>query len=63
MTVSRKPSTVGDIQLNLEGSRILDWLPKKASFSSNYLPHFQMTQSSSCDQHNGAAPLVVNGKP
>lgn len=48
-TVLSKPSKICDIKLNLEGSRILDWLPMKASFSSNYLPHFQMTQSSSCD--------------
>lgn len=58
MTALSKPNTQSNIKLDLEGSRILDWLPMEASFSSNYLSHFQMTQSSSCDQHSGAAPLV-----
>lgn len=58
MTALSKPNTQSSIKLDLEGSRILDWLPMEASFSFNYLSHFQMTQSSSCDQHSGAAPLV-----
>lgn len=63
MTVLSKPSTVCDIKLNLEGSRILNWLPVKASFSSNYLPHFQVIQSGSSKQRSGTVSLVVNSKP
>lgn len=63
MAVLSKPSIICGIKLNLEDSRILNWLPVKASFRSNYLPHIQVTQSGSSDQHRGTAPLVVNSKP